>query len=245
MIDIHSHLLHGIDDGAKTLQEALALAKYAVKNGITHSVLTPHIHHGRYENNYASISNAYQQLNKALLEQNIPLKIAFSAEVRISVEIVEMINNSQIPFLGNEKKQRYILLEMPHSHILPGSDNLIEWLLEQQITPIIAHPERNKELQKKHGLAEKLINMGCSFQLTAASISGAFGEICKTTSQVFLEKGWVSFVATDAHNLRSRPPDLLQSISVLHEIIGITETDNLLIHNPWKIVASKFNREPV
>ena len=98
MIDIHSHILPGIDDGAETLSESLLLARFAVNNGITHSVITPHIHHGRYENDIISIKNAFDTLQQALWQHSIPLKIAFAAEVRISVEMMTMIAANNIPF---------------------------------------------------------------------------------------------------------------------------------------------------
>jgi len=241
MIDIHSHLLAGIDDGSQTIEDSILLAQYAVDNGITHSVITPHIHEGRYNNNIQSIASAFEKLKQALTEQQIPLKIAFAAEVRVGFENIAMIEKGQIPFLGEDETHKYLLLEMPHGHVLPGVTNLIEWLLDKQIIPVIAHPERNKELQKKLHKAEIFKQMGCLFQLTAASIAGKFGETCQLTSQSLLEKGWVNIVATDAHNLQHRPPDLRQSQAPLIEIIGQAETDNLLIHNPWKIVKSQFS----
>ncbi|MFK5894211.1 MAG: capsular biosynthesis protein [Pseudomonadota bacterium] len=241
MIDIHSHILPGIDDGCPTLEDSLVLSRYAVENGISHSVLTPHIHSGRYENNIHTILDAFLILQEALEKNQIPLQIRFAAEVRIGFELIDMLQKDLIPFLGSIDNHKYLLLEMPHSHILPGSHNLIEWLTNNQITPVIAHPERNKELQKNYDKAQQLIDLGCLFQLTSASISGKFGLTCQQASNDFLLKNWVSFVATDAHNLKNRPPDLLQCKSFLIEMLGEKETDNLLIHNAWKIVKKQFS----
>jgi protein-tyrosine phosphatase len=241
MIDIHSHLLPGIDDGCQTLEESLALARFAVDNGITYSILTPHMHRDRYDNNIDIISDKFLILQKALEIEKIPLQIGYAAEVRIGHEILDMIHNDQLPFLGCIGKLKYLLLEMPHSHIMPGSYNLIEWLLENHIIPVIAHPERNKELQKNYNKAHELINLGCLFQITSASISGKFGVLCQNSAHYLLKKHWVSFVATDAHNLKYRPPDLIQSKPFLIQMLGEKEADKLLSLNAWEIVKSQFN----
>ena len=241
MIDIHSHLLPGIDDGCQTIEESLELSRYAVENGITHSILTPHIHIGRYENNINTIFNEFNLLKNSLSEKKILLHIGFAAEVRIGFEIIEMIQKNLIPFLGTVGKHRYLLLEMPHSHIPPGYNNLIEWLINNQVIPVIAHPERNKELQRNPKKAQELINLGCLFQLTSASISGKFGPYCQQASNDFLDNNWVTFVASDAHNFNNRPPDLRQSQPFLIEKVEEKETKKLLFDNAWDVVKSQFN----
>ncbi|MFK5985210.1 MAG: capsular biosynthesis protein [Pseudomonadota bacterium] len=240
MIDLHSHLLPGIDDGPTNLEDALDLARYAVNNGITHSVLTPHIHLGRYNNNLSIIAKIFQQFKQALIKNNIDLKIAFSAEVRLCVEIIEMINKEEIPFLGEYQGKKLLLLEMPHSHIPPGSSNLINWLNKRNILVVIAHPERNKELHMNIQKAAELIKQGCLFQITSASVTGNFGSSCKLLSEKFLEYDWVHFIATDAHNLKHRPPDLKQCRDVLSEKFGAEYTKKLFYDNPWEAVAIKF-----
>ena len=240
MIDIHSHLLPGIDDGPNSLEESIAMAQYAVQNGITHSVLTPHIHLGRYNNNLNSIAKVCAEFKSALEEKNVNLAIAFSAEVHIDIEILKMIEKQQIPFLGKQDGYDLLLLEMPHSHILLGSENLIKWLLKRKIKPIIAHPERNKELQKNVRKAAELVQLGCDFQLTSASISGKFGPACEQAAMRMLDEGWVQYVATDAHNLKHRPPELRDSWEILVERYGQEQADNLCIHNSWRVVSHQF-----
>jgi len=220
MIDIHSHILPGIDDGASTIYDSLELCQCAVDNGITHMVATPHIHVGRYENTRAGIEKKCEILKRELRIHKIPLHVACAAEVRISAEMLEMIANNKIPFIGKYNGFNYILLEMPHSHILAGSIKLISWLNKRHIQVIIAHPERNKEVQRDIGKLENLIKQGCLLQLTAASVAGKFGDICEKTSRKLIENNWVSFVATDAHNLKNRPPDLMQGRHVLNQWVG-------------------------
>ena len=241
MIDIHSHILSGIDDGASDLEESLVLAQFALANGITHSVLTPHIHEGRYENNIYNIRKSFIELKQALVEHNIALKIAFSAEVRISYQMIEMIMAKKIPFLGQYKDNKLLLLEMPHSHILPGSENLIDWLIQHHIRPIIAHPERNKEMMADYNKVLPLLRKGCLLQLTAASVAGKFGKQCLDYSKYLIKNNWVNYIATDAHNLQHRPPDLKQCIPNLVKWVGQERTKLLVQDNAWKIVSNHFN----
>ncbi len=128
MIDIHCHMLPGIDDGAGDMHEALAMARAAYENGIRFSIVTPHIHPGRYENSVQTISSSLAQFKIALSKAGIPLKLGMAAEVRLSPEILPMLERDQIPFLGVLDGYRIMLLEFPHSHIPPGADRLVEKL---------------------------------------------------------------------------------------------------------------------
>ena len=240
IIDIHSHILPGIDDGAQTLDDAIALAKYAVARGITHSVITPHIHPGRYDNDVDTISAAFNLLQNEIKEQNITLKIAYAAEVRISVEMMDLINQNKIPFLGQTQGKNILLLEFPHSHILPGSEKLVNWLTQRNIKPIIVHPERNKELQADFSKISPFLKAGCLLQVTGGSLIGKFGPKSQQIAQLLIENKWAHFVATDAHNLKHRPPDLSEVNKYLKSTVGETHAKQLLYDNPWSIVKDKF-----
>jgi len=208
MIDLHCHLLPGIDDGPDTLEQALELARIAVANGITHAVVTPHIHPGRYENDAASIQQHLADYRAALVAEGIPLKLGFAGEVRLGAAVLMMVQQGQIPFYGEYEGKQVFLLELPHSHVPPGSDKLVKWLLDQNILPMIAHPERNKEIMRRLDKITPFVEMGCLFQLTASSVAGLFGEPALDTARALLEKGCVTILASDAHNAQHRPmPD--------------------------------------
>jgi len=241
MIDIHSHILPGIDDGAKTLEESLELCQFAVDNGITHMIATPHIHPGRYDNDKVCIEESLAHLKKELETHQIPLQLGCAAEVRISLEMMEMIKQKKIPFIGRYNGFDYILLEMPHSHILPGTNNLISWLIKHQIKPIIAHPERNKEVQNDISKLSSFVKQGCLLQLTASSVAGKFGEVCQHISRKLVENDWVSFIATDTHNLKHRPPDLKQGRDVLVQWIGEKKAHALCFENQYLMTSVHFN----
>ena len=146
-----------------------------------------------------------------------------------------------IPFLGFYEDNNLLLLEMPHSHILPGSEKLIDWLMQRNIRPVIAHPERNKELLADYSRVVPLLQQGCLLQITSASIAGKFGPQCLDFSRYLIERDWVSYVATDAHNLRHRPPDMKQCISHLVQWVGTEKATLLVRDNAWKIVSSHFS----
>ncbi|MDX8406506.1 MAG: CpsB/CapC family capsule biosynthesis tyrosine phosphatase [Mariprofundus sp.] len=241
MIDIHSHLLPGIDDGAADIQQALALARIAAEDGITHMVFTPHIQPGMYENNAHSIATALTGFRAAILEAGIPLELAAAAEVRISPEMIPMVGAATIPLYRASDGRHSLLLEFPHSHIPPGSDKLIYWLRSRDIGCLIAHPERNKELMRDMDKLSIFTRMGCRVQVTAGAIAGAFGEQPKQAARWLLERGLIDVLATDAHNEKHRPPLLSPGVKAAAAIIGEQAAHVLVSSGPWSLVGGMFN----
>ncbi len=240
MIDIHCHFLPGIDDGPATLEESLQLARLAVANGITHVVTTPHIHAGRWDNNASLIKTIGFDLKRALVEHEIPLHLEVAAEVRIGVEIMDQINHRQIPFLGRWGDKKVMLLEMPHSHVPMGIEKMVQWLLDRNILPMVAHPERNKDVHRKISKLDGLIEMGCLFQVTASSVFGQWGEPSRKRAVQLLEKGVVTVLASDAHNTKNRPPELQSGRNAAANIVGEDFANRLVLDNPWSIVCEQF-----
>ncbi|HED12388.1 MAG TPA: capsular biosynthesis protein [Gammaproteobacteria bacterium] len=241
MIDLHSHLLPGIDDGAANLEDALKLVDIAVEDGISHSVITPHIHLNRYDNDVYSIQDAFDVLHRALRVRNIPLRIAFAAEVRIDPQILAMIASDKIPFLGELGGYKILLLEFPHSIILPGTEKFIEHLLSQNIRPLVAHPERNKAVLTHLEKIQPIREAGAMLQVTARSITGGFGPYAKKRSLEMLERGWVDVVATDAHNVVHRPPRLQAAFNVVCQHSGEEVAARLFQETPAAISAVHFS----
>ena len=171
MIDLHCHLLPGIDDGPKELRDSIELARLALKNGITHAVVTPHITPGRYDNDLFTISPVYQAFKQTLYENKINLMIGMAAEVRLGPEIFTLFEEEKLPYLGGFEGQKVLLLEFPHDHIPPGSDKMVKWLFDHNIVPMIAHPERNGDILRKISKLQPFVEAGCLLQLTASSLS--------------------------------------------------------------------------
>ena len=228
MIDLHCHLIPGIDDGPETLDEALEMARIAVANGIEASHVTPHLHVGRWDNDLAKISAAVKAYRAALATAGIPLKIGFAAEVRLDYAILPLIEAGRVPFLGELEGYRVMLLEFPHSHVPVGADKFVDWLLARGIRPMIAHPERNKDLMREPGKLLPFVREGCLLQLTADAIAGGFGEVCAGRSREFLERGWVSVIASDAHDTIERPPRIAPGRAAEAKIVGEEEAERFV-----------------
>ena len=237
MIDLHCHYLPGIDDGAQTLEEALDLARAALASGIRTAVMTPHVHPGRYENSAPSIRRLCAAFQRVLVHRDIPLDIRCGGEVRISADILPMLERDQIPFLGTLEGYRVMLLEFPHSHLILGADKLVAWLLARRIRPLIAHPERNKDVMRQVDKVRPFVEMGCMLQLTGASVTGQFGKPAQECAMALIERGWATVVATDAHNLKHRPPSLDLAYQALVKIGGQTFAQDLTERMPARIIS--------
>lgn len=244
MYDLHCHLLPGVDDGADTEATALALARAAVADGITHAVLTPHMHPGRYENSLANLAPAFDQF-RALLErefrgQERSLKIALGAEVRLTDELPALLERGAIPFIGEWQGDRVILLELPHSHVPPGTDQLVQWLGKQGIRPLIAHPERNRDVLRNLARLGPLVQAGCLFQVTAGAVAGDFGPGAETRARQLLERDLVTVLATDAHHMERRPPVMSRGRDAAAAIVGEGRAWELVVDNPRSLSARNF-----
>ncbi len=240
MIDLHNHLLPGIDDGAPDLETALQLARIAVQEGITHLVCTPHIHPGRYDNTPDSIAAAREQLVTGLAQAAINLQVATAAEVRFGMELMIGIPQDAIPFLGQWQGKQVLLLEFPHSEVPFGAERLTAWLLQRNIIPMIAHPERNKGIMRTPAKLKPFLEQGCLLQVTAGAVAGHFGEAAQTIAHTLLEQRLVTILASDAHNLQHRPPHLREGMEHAARIVGDTQAERLVKDTPWQIAQAHF-----
>lgn len=241
MIDLHCHLLCGIDDGPSTLEESLELCRIAVSDGITRAIVTPHIHPGRWENNRTSIHAACNQLQQALDDNGILLQLGFAAEVRLTDRIPDQVARDEIPFYGEVDGHKVMLLEFPHGHVIPGSHKLAEWLLAHGIRPMIAHPERNRQIMKDASQLQPFIDAGCWLQVTAGSVTGHFGERSHFIAHQLLENDEVTVLASDGHNARARPPALSQAFDNIARNYGRERALRLMLDTPKVIVAGQFS----
>ncbi len=240
MIDIHAHLLPGIDDGAAGIEQSLALARHAVADGLSRMVLTPHIQPDLYDNSRATITPVFDAFAVALVQYDIDLEIAWAAEVRLCPEIIPMLEGDTLPLFVGVDGRKTLLLELPHSHVPPGTEQLIKWLQAYDVGVLIAHPERNKEIMRNHGRVEAFIDMGCLLQLTAASVAGRFGAAPQRAAEYMLQRGWVTVLASDAHNLRSRPPELSEGMAAAAAILGHEAARKLVLDHPQQLTGGMF-----
>lgn len=237
MIDLHCHYLPGIDDGASSVSESLDLARASVADGITHAAMTPHIHPGRYENIRSTVFEATAQFRAVLHDAGIPLQIYPAGEVRLTADLLDLLDQNELPFLGVLNGFQILLLEFPYGQIPVGTEKLARWLLDRKIRPLIAHPERNKYVLNSVEKIAPFVQMGCLLQVTAASITGGFGKPAQDSALLMLERRWVSVVATDAHNLEHRPPMMTSAKKWLVEHGGAVWADELTRLMPAKILG--------
>ena len=241
VIDLHCHLLPGIDDGPQRLADALDMARAAHAAGIRAAVVTPHLHVGRYDNTLASIAAAAAAFVDELERAAIPLRIGYAAEVRICAELTQLVESGGIPYLGKHEGRNVMLLEFPHSHIPPGSDRMVIWLLDHGVRPMIAHPERNKDVMRRPDKLAPFREMGCLIQLTAGSLAGRFGATALLRARELLEQGCVDVLASDAHNLHARRPALEEGRLAAEQIVGAAMSWKLVQDNPLAIARARFS----
>lgn len=238
MIDIHTHILANLDDGATEMNESLKMAKQAQLDGVTRLVCTPHIHQGYFDNSAEAISSAYKLFTQKLAESDCPLSIAYSAEVRICPEIIEWLDNDQLPLIGQWQGKKALLLELPHSHVPPGVENLIKWLTDNNYQPLIAHPERNRDMLSDYSKVKYLEDLGCLFQVTAGSFIGRFSTRIRKLANLMLSNNMITVIASDTHNLTRRPNDMKQCFNELVKKNEEKYIEKLMIENPYKLTQS-------
>ncbi|TVQ30050.1 MAG: protein-tyrosine phosphatase [Wenzhouxiangella sp.] len=204
--DLHCHILPGIDDGAKDLAQSLAMARLAVEDGIKTTVVTPHHLNGVYLNHAADILAALANLREALIAEGIPLKLLPGCELHLVPELPEQLAAGEAMTLGNHGKA--VLVELPVHTVPMGADHIIEQILSQGLTPIIAHPERNSQLRQDPELLAEWVSMGCLGQVTAQSCTGMFGPQVQTSAREMISRSLIHIIASDAHRDRRRIPEI-------------------------------------
>ena len=235
MIDIHCHLLPGIDDGPATVEAALDLARALIADGITQVVMTPHVFPGRFENRRSSIADERQAMLDALSAAGIPLQILWAGEVRLTPEVLDLLGHDELPFLGQSGGFRNMLLEMPDGQVPLGALNFVRHLVAARIRPVIAHPERNRGVMDKVERLEPLLDAGCLVQLTAGSLVGQFGGRAQEVAADLLQRGWVHAVASDAHNLSGRRPRMQDAAQWLTQQHGARTAHQLTVIGPAEL----------
>ena len=215
MIDMHSHIINGIDDGSKSIEMTINMLRKAEQSGTTDIITTPHFMRGRFEVEYNEVLKKVEELKNMALENNININIYAGQEVYYNKNILQYYNDNMIGTINNTK---YMLIEFPMLDF--NIDEIIDTIYELQIrgiVPIIAHPERYKLFIKKPSMINVLINEGMLFQMNTGSITGKFGRDVKKTATKYLEHNIYSFIGSDAHRDRGRDTDMREALNILEE----------------------------
>lgn len=242
MVDIHCHILWGVDDGPSCIEETLKMMEHAVKEGITTIVATSHSNHPLFNAEYDIVTHQIDILQNELKNNNIPLTLYTGHEVRLSEYIIPFYQTKQIHSLANSQ---YLLLELPSNSVPKYTKQIIHALLLEGITPIIAHPERNKAIAENPNILVQLIRQGALSQITAGSLTGHFGRTVQKLSLDLVRANLVHAYGSDAHNLITRPFLFEKGLRYLERKKQLDAVDSFLENNT-KITQNKpiFIDEP-
>ncbi|WP_338934871.1 tyrosine-protein phosphatase [Lactobacillus helveticus] len=218
LVDIHCHILPGVDDGAKDWQTSIKLAREAVADGVTHAVCTPHMLNGKYINHKKDVIRLTENFQDMLDDAKIPLTVFSGQEVRISGDLPKALGDDDILFLDEDGQ--YMLLEFPSDDVPAYTRDMVFELMQRRITPIVVHPERNKKILEEPTILQELIEQGCLVQITASSYMGIFGKKIEEMSRKFIEAGQCACFASDAHDLPKRQYEYSEALEKLSNEFG-------------------------
>ena len=238
MIDLHSHYLHAVDDGARSLEDALVMLRAAAEDGTEIMVATPHQRHpAGYHVPRPLAEERHAEVRAAAKEAGIGLDLRLAAEIHFSEEIPAGIDAGEL--LAFDEGGRYFLFELPVTTV-PG--NILEVIFSFQTAgrfPVLAHPERNLEVMERPEIARDLHQRGVLLQLTAQSITGRFGRKIEKAAKKLLRWGVVDVIASDAHNPERRPPGLSAAVKRAARIVGADRAEDMVTETPSRILAGE------
>ena len=242
MIDIHSHIVFDVDDGPKSIEDSKALLREAYNQGVRMIVSTSHRRKGMFETPEEKIATNFIKVREIAKEVADDLVIAYGAEIYYTSDVLEKLEKKEIPTLNDS---RYALIEFsmhtPYREIHTGLSNI----LMLGITPVIAHIERYDALENNEKRVRELIDMGCYTQVNSSHVlkPKLFGEtykFMKKRAQYFLERDLVHVIASDMHNLDSRPPYMEEAYQIISKKYGRAKAEELFVENPRKIIMDQI-----
>ena len=242
MIDLHAHILSGLDDGPRTLEESIRMCWISYRDGVRTIVATPHTLNGLYINDRETILLKVQELNGAIRELGVakpldseihnpqsemPFRILPGADVRFCEDILHQLDAGKLTTIGDGR--HFLSIEFPYQGIPYRAEEVLFQLMTRGIVPIISHPERNLEIVERPKRYYEMIRMGCLGQVTAMSLTGRFGHGIRRVVERFIKKRLVHIIASDAHSINGRPPVLSEALRAAEKILGREEA--------WKMVS--------
>jgi len=238
MIDLHCHILPGLDDGARDMAEAVAMARIAVEDGVHTVVGTPHTLNGAFEVPMERILEVTARVREVLERERIGLTLLPGAEVRLCTGLARLVQTGAAGTLNNNG--RYLMVEFPHEGTPPGYQEEIFALLRAGITPVLAHPERNLEISRNLGILEALVGMGTLVQVTAMSLTGEFGWAARRCAEEMVRRRLAHVIASDAHWARDRVPALAEAAECAADVLGSDREARRMVEDmPARILAGE------
>lgn len=239
MIDIHNHILPGIDDGSRSIEESIEIIKNAVSNGVTDIILTPHYIVGsEYMVNNNDKKKLLTKLKTKLKKENIDINLYLGNEVFVENNMPELLNNKEISTINGSK---YLLFELPMNYKFNGLDDVIFDLRNKGYIPVIAHPERYAFIKENPKTIENLIDKGALFQANIGSFIGSYGKRSKEIAILFIKHNILTFIGTDTHHTKNPFYNSIDEVKeLLKKYISEDKINDLFINNATKVINNEL-----
>jgi protein-tyrosine phosphatase len=235
LIDLHTHILPGVDDGVRTEEDAVEFARMAAADGVLTLVATPHCKDDFFDNRRPGILAAVERLQLRLRECGVGLTVLPGAEVYLAPDLVERVRDGRAPTLADNGKT--LLLELSLTQYPVDLENLVFGLRLSGLVVLFAHPERIRYFQEDVRRWEEMVRLGAFGQITTGSVLGTFGTETRTFTETLLRRGLAHVLASDAHGLRGRPPVLSTAVAAVAAIVGDEEARRMVIDRPRALLA--------
>lgn len=236
LIDIHSHILPGIDDGPLTYDESLSIIKLAESNNIKKMICTPHFIKGSYDNYYTKIKPVFDKLFDAVKNEGIDVDLYLGTEIYFDIDIFENIVKKEVASLNGGK---YLLIEFPMVSVPNCVYEVFYKLQLKGFFPILCHPERNQKIINDYDILRKLYQHEIYFQINSGSLMGAFGADAKRIAQLLLKDRLVHFIASDIHSEEEKVLDFTKTLKFVSKYMETEEAVSLVTDNPNKVIISE------
>ena len=236
MIDLHCHLLCGLDDGASDLSVSLAMARMLVAGGVETVACTPHILPGLYHNDARTIRAGAERLRAELVQRDIKLEVVCGSDAHMTPDFVAKLKSGEILTLA---ESRYVLVEPPH-HVAPiRLEQFFFEILIAGYVPVLTHPERLTWIDSRYATIKRLARSGVWIQITAGSLVGDFGRSARYWAERMLDDGLVHILASDAHDVTRRPPNLAMGWEAARKRVGDDEARHLVLTRPRGVLKNE------
>ncbi|TCT12832.1 protein-tyrosine phosphatase [Natranaerovirga pectinivora] len=236
MVDLHSHFLPYIDDGAESLEETIEMLKAASRDGITHMIATPHYDRDLYQYEIEDVHKRFQEVIDVAKRENIAMELYLGNELMIKADLDKALSNKHCLSLAGSQ---YVLVEFPRLVYYENYLNMLYNINVKGYDIIIAHPERYEYVGSNINIVYDLVKHGYLMQIDAGSIIGKWGSDIKKTTIQLLRHNLVHFVGSDAHGHKKRRPELKAAYDEILKIIGKEKADELFIHNGLDVIKNK------
>lgn len=238
MIDLHAHVLAALDDGARTLEESLAMLRLAAADGTRVLCATPHAHGPDYDVARDAAVAAHAALAAAARAAGLDLELRLASEVWYRADLDVLAREGRLALLGDGRR-RYALVEFPPSHVPPEAEEVLFRLRLEGVTPVIAHPERNPSFWAKPDAAARMRAQGALLQVTAGSLTGLFRKESRACARALLDRDAVDLIASDCHGEARRPPGLAEAARLVAKWAGRARAERLTDAVPRAILAGE------